>query len=571
MRAHARCALQQQPRSAPQTEACAPAQGRHELCTKRRALVKAAARWLFLAALVSTASGSVLAPPVNVSGTFRGAWSAVTGSDAHAAVPPLTPWVAGVNGTVLVVLSTRESDTQGVHLVKCDLLLAGSGVAAEVRLAAEGFYVPQTGELRLRAARSHIVQDVSEQESGPALHRANAGAALEAAKLSTASLGGRRHQPLLSHQARGGRWNSTGLRRMCDFELSVKLPPLQPEATQSWRRRSDVRLLGQLSSPSCRTAVQLNATRLNTAALLLKAKNVASLTATTGIALISLTARQMELSSGGSSVTQVSLACILHQGVLDSAFTLVHLTGGLMVDALFASFTSCALVYFILFSFFEMRWMTLIARARAPSAPWREELNTLQTRFYMALVGSAAFVWLVKDSPTILALAYGSFWVWQIVHTALEDAARPFTHRYVLGVTLARLPIPLYLLACPENWLNLSPVPRAAAALIIWVAAQVLVLCAQIQYGARCFVPQRWRPLRYSYSRPATPAERAAASNDAEAGTVDCVVCMLPLDLDALEGRMLTPCGHCFHNECLERWMAIRQECPVCRRTLPLP
>jgi hypothetical protein len=528
-----------------------------------------AARWLLVAALTTVASGSALAPPVNISGTFRGAWSAVAGDDAHVAIPPLTPWVAGVNGTVLVVLTTRASDTQGVHLVKCDLLLAGSGVAAEVRLAAEGLYVPQTGELRLRAARSHVVQDVSEQESGPALHRAEAAALMEA---YTALHGlTRRHQPLLSQQARGGRWNSTGLRRMCDFELSVRLPPLQTETIQSWRRRSDVRLLGQLSSPSCRTAVRLNATRLNTAALLLKAKNVASLTATTGIALISLTARQMELSSGGSSVTQVSLACILHQGVLDSAFTLVHLTGGLMVDALFASFTSCALVYFILFSFFEMRWMTLIARARAPSAPWREELNTLQTRFYMALVGSAAFVWLVKDSPTMLALAYGSFWIWQIAHTALEDAARPFTHRYVFGVTLARLPIPLYLLACPENWLNLAPVPWAATALIIWVLAQTLVLCAQIQYGARCFVPQRWRPLRYSYARPATPAERAAASSDAETGTVDCVVCMLPLDLDAHEGRMLTPCGHCFHNECLVRWMAIRQECPVCRRTLPLP
>ena len=529
----------------------------------------AASRWLLVAALISAASCH-LSPPANVSGTFRGAWSAVAGGDAHAAVPPLTPWVVGGNGSVLVVLTARESETQGVHLVKCDVLLAGSGVAAEVRLVAEGLYVPQTGELRLRAARSHVVQDVTLDESGPALRRAQAGAALEAAKLAAASHGGRRHQPLLSQQPRGGRWNSTGLRRMCDFELSVKLPP-QAEATTAWHRRSDVRLLGLLNSPSCRTAIQLNATKLNTAALLLKAKNVASLTATTGIAIISLTARQMELSSGGSSVTQVSLACILHQGVLDSAFTLVHLTGGLMVDALFASFTSCALVYFILFSFFEMRWMTLIARARAPSAPWREELNALQTRFYMALVGSAAFVWLVKDSPTMLALVYGSFWLWQIVHTAVEDAARPFTHRYVIGVALARLPIPLYLLACPENWLNLAPVPRAAIVLVLWVAAQTLVLCAQIQYGARCFVPQRWRPLRYSYARTATPAERAAATSDAETGTVDCVVCMLPLDLDALEGRMLTPCGHVFHTECLERWMAIRQECPVCRRTLPLP
>lgn len=299
---------------------------------------------------------------------------------------------------------------------------------------------------------------------------------------------------------------------------------------------------------------------------------MASLAATSGIVLVSLTARQMETATSGSAVMQVSLACICHQGVLDSFFTLIHLTGGLMVDALFASFTSCALVYFIHFSFFEMRWMTLIARARAPNTPWRDELNALQTRFYIALICSSAFIWLARNSPTVLSLAYGSFWSWQIMHSALEDAVRPFTLRYVVGTTLARLPIPLYLLACPENWLNLTPVPHAAAALLVWVAAQTVVLCAQIQYGARCFVPQRWRPLRYSYARPATVAERAAAiSDDAESGSVDCVICMLPLDLDALEERMLTPCGHAFHGECLQRWMAIRQECPVCRRALPLP
>ena len=528
-------------------------------------------RILVLAALLHAAA-SGLAPPQNISGTFRGSWAAAEGGDAlRAEGPPLTPWVAGANGSALCILTTRESETPGVHAVKGDILLAASGAAAEVRLAAEGLYVPQTGELRLLVSRSHVLQDVTAEEGGtPAFRRAQAGALTEAAKLLAGSRGGRRHPPRLSDQARGGRWNASGLRRTCDFELAVKLPP--QAASQSWRSRSDVRLQGLLSSPSCRAALRLNTTRLNTAALVLKARNVASLAATSGIALISLTARQMEASSGGSAVRQVSLACICHQGVLDSFFTLIHLTTGLMVDALFASFTSCALVFFILFSFFEMRWMTLIARARAPNVPWREELNALQSRFYMALVGSAAFVWLVRNSPTVLALAYGSFWSWQIVYTAAEDAVRPFTLRYVIGTSLARLPIPLYLLACPENWLNLQPVPQAAAALVVWVALQTMLLCAQIQYGARCFVPHRWRPLRYTYARPATPAERAAAvSDDAETGTVACVICMSPLDFDALEERMLTPCGHAFHGECLQRWMAIRQECPVCRGALPVP
>lgn len=273
------------------------------------------------------------APPVNVSGTFRGSWTAVRGGDT----PPLAPWVREANGSVLCILTSRASEIAGVHLVKGDILLAAAnGAAAEVRMAAEGLYAVLTGELRLLVSRSHALQDVTAEEAalgGRAFHRAQADAALEAARLLAGSRGGRHHSPLLSSQPRGGRWNATGLRRMCEFELTVKLPPTR-ESASSWRSRSGVRLEGLLSSPSCHAAVSLNATRLNTDALVLKARNVASLTATTGIALISLTGRQME-SSSGSAVSRVSLACICHQAVVDSFFILVHLTGGLMVRLLF--------------------------------------------------------------------------------------------------------------------------------------------------------------------------------------------------------------------------------------------
>jgi len=32
----------------------------------------------------------------------------------------------------------------------------------------------------------------------------------------------------------------------------------------------------------------------------------------------------------------------------------------------------------------------------------------------------------------------------------------------------------------------------------------------------------------------------------------------------------LAPCHHLFHTECLERWLAIKNLCPQCRRPLPL-
>ena len=32
---------------------------------------------------------------------------------------------------------------------------------------------------------------------------------------------------------------------------------------------------------------------------------------------------------------------------------------------------------------------------------------------------------------------------------------------------------------------------------------------------------------------------------------------------------MVTPCHHIFHTLCLERWMEVKFECPVCRQDLP--
>lgn len=70
------------------------------------------------------------------------------------------------------------------------------------------------------------------------------------------------------------------------------------------------------------------------------------------------------------------------------------------------------------------------------------------------------------------------------------------------------------------------------------------------------------------------PASKAAiaALKEVKAGEVegggplgDCAIC-----LDGVEGHgKEMPCGHRFHGECLERWLGVHGNCPVCRRELP--
>jgi E3 ubiquitin-protein ligase synoviolin len=44
-----------------------------------------------------------------------------------------------------------------------------------------------------------------------------------------------------------------------------------------------------------------------------------------------------------------------------------------------------------------------------------------------------------------------------------------------------------------------------------------------------------------------------------------CIICRL--DMCVGEGRKL-PCGHCFHSECIERWVGRQLRCPICKHDL---
>ncbi len=100
-------------------------------------------------------------------------------------------------------------------------------------------------------------------------------------------------------------------------------------------------------------------------------------------------------------------------------------------------------------------------------------------------------------------------------------------------------------------------------------------------------MPKRFLPAKYDYHRKAAlrlpnqaanteevdggEGAQASGPRDIETGDAgtECVICMNPLDVEALAARMVTPCGHFFHPACLSRWMDIKMECPTCRQPLP--
>ena len=80
-----------------------------------------------------------------------------------------------------------------------------------------------------------------------------------------------------------------------------------------------------------------------------------------------------------------------------------------------------------------------------------------------------------------------SFWLPQIVMNILKDAdpRRPaFSTKYVVGMTLTRLLVPVYLHGWGDNHLHMQPNVPACVALVLYVVAQMGVLLAQQRYGA---------------------------------------------------------------------------------------
>lgn len=69
-----------------------------------------------------------------------------------------------------------------------------------------------------------------------------------------------------------------------------------------------------------------------------------------------------------------------------------------------------------------------------------------------------------------------------------------------------------------------------------------------------------------AYSAANGPYKQAPQTE--EIREMDCEICMLPDLADGTKDKVITPCRHYFHQECLDRWLKDHTTCPVCSRVL---
>ncbi|KAI0628206.1 hypothetical protein C8Q77DRAFT_1150309 [Trametes polyzona] len=190
---------------------------------------------------------------------------------------------------------------------------------------------------------------------------------------------------------------------------------------------------------------------------------------------------------------------------------------------------------------------------------------------------------------------YSCMWLMQIYRSARRTRTSGLSMEYLVGTTLGRLFFACYFLGCPKNILDVEP-RRWIYAVALFMFVQVLVLFLQEHVDPAFFLPKQMsRAQTYDYHPPLPLPDPEAP----EQTLGDCAICMDAILVDpslrrrskssdgkerpvigrasgilgkvgaARKTYSLAPCHHLFHTACLERWLAIKNICPQCRRPLP--
>jgi transmembrane E3 ubiquitin-protein ligase len=258
----------------------------------------------------------------------------------------------------------------------------------------------------------------------------------------------------------------------------------------------------------------------------------------------------------------------------------------------------------------------------------RSAVSTLYSRFYFILLGLIFLSLHATSWPqtprsiyaNVLAFVYLSFWIPQIYRNVMRNCRKALRWDFVIGQSILRLVPIVYVYSVPNNVMYIETDRRVAVALAAWVWVQIWALVSQEVLGPRFVVPNGWAPPAYDYhpilreddleSGTAMPIGFTQVEEDASKSSSeviatgattrtrgkrwDCAICMQDIEVhmvpsgagngneivssasaglgSGILGRrsyMVTPCRHIFHSECLEGWMRVRLQCPICRETLP--
>ncbi|XP_028775258.1 transmembrane E3 ubiquitin-protein ligase FLY2 [Neltuma alba] len=512
--------------------------------------------WLF-----STKDESDQFSQWNITGTYKGTWNFLDTANGSSRFSDIRK----TNGNSVIELFSTPTKITGVHYVQGVVIFHDvfdneyNVGGAQIRV--EGVYIWPFKQLRMVAnsgKEGNSNQDEDYILSNP-YHLLGLFSSQVFQESSRDKTRRNKHSPLYD------------MEKHCNIEIAGQFSRLSASKNDGDHDR--FHLGGLMESPSvdddgdCFSPLMLNATSVNIEVYYNKAVNYTLMVTFISFLQVLLLIRQMEHSNTQSGAAKVSIIMIGQQAIMDAYLCLLHLTAGILVESLFNAFATAAFFKFVVFSIFEMRYLLAIWKANRPLSNgegWetmRRELSSLYMRFYGILVGGILLMYQFHNYLRPILLLMYSFWIPQIITNVIRDSRKPLHPHYILGITVTRLAVPLYIFGCPKNFMRIEPDKSWCLCLAVFIGLQATILLLQNYLGSRWFIPRQILPEKYSYYR-----RFGQTTNHA----TDCVICMTAIDLSQRSNDcMVTPCEHFFHSGCLQRWMDVKMECPTCRRPLP--
>lgn len=499
--------------------------------------------------------------PWNITGTYRGSWRFTDLGNNSSRFPDFKK----SNGNSVLELMTTPTKIAGVHYVQGVLIFHdvydNEHEVGGAQIRVEGVYIWPFRQLRMVAYSGKEGEFGQEEDyvlSNP-YHLLGVFSTQVFQESPRDKIWKRKHSPIFE------------VEKHCNIEISAQITHIS--AAQNDGEHDRYHLEGLMESPSvdddgdCFSPMALNATSVNVEVYYNKAVNYTLMVTFVSFLQVLLLIRQMEHSNTQSGAAKVSILMVGQQAIMDAYLCLLHLTAGILVESLFNAFATAAFFKFVVFSIFEMRYLLAIWKASRPintGEGWeamRRELSVLYSRFYGILLGGIVVMYEFHRFLRLILLLMHSFWIPQIVTNVIRDSRKPLHPHYILGMTVTRLAIPLYVFGCPHNFMRIELDKNWCTCLATLMGLEALTLISQHYFGSRWFIPRQILPEKYGYYR--------RLDQDPIHAT-DCVICMTSINLSQrTNDYMVTPCDHVFHSGCLQRWMDIKMECPTCRRPLP--
>ncbi|KAJ4845602.1 Transmembrane E3 ubiquitin-protein ligase fly2 [Turnera subulata] len=499
--------------------------------------------------------------PWNITGTYRGTWKFLESANGSSRFPDFRK----SDGDSVIELVSTPTKITGVHYVQGVIIFHDvfdnehNVGGAQIRV--EGVYIWPFRQLRMVAnsgKEGEFNQDGDYILSNP-YHLLGVFSSQVFQESPRDKIWRRKNSPIYE------------MEKHCNIEIAAQIT--RTSTTQSDGDHDRYHIEGLMESPAvddegdCFSPLLLNATSVNIEVYYNKAVNYTLMVTFVSFLQILLLIRQMEHSNTQSGAAKVSILMIGQQAIMDAYLCLLHLTAGILVESLFNAFATAAFFKFVVFSIFEMRYLLAIWKASRPmnsGEGWesmRRELSVLYSRFYGILLGGILVMYEFHDFLRPILLLMYSFWIPQIITNVIRDSRKPLHPHYIMGMTVTRLAVPLYIFGCPNNFMRIEPDKSWCICLAVFMGIQASILVLQHYLGSRWFIPRQILPEKYSYYRRFDHGTNHA---------VDCVICMTAIELTQRSNDcMVTPCDHFFHSGCLQRWMDIKMECPTCRRPLP--